>query len=276
LLFYQGSVTGDPFQDPRLLFWEHDRLGFGPETGERQNAFRLEPTAEGLAQIWFLDPAEPPRGHTLARGLHNITVNWRQLEQYLYGWIPLLTVSFVWILCLSGYARAYDWLLLVVGGALLVAHVFYWADGVAYGPRYLYAALPVFLLLTARGVWACSRFLGGRRGRRATAVSLLILVMVALLFNGPAFLAEYQGYNFVDAQKLDLVKETVTPPALVFVDSGQDWWEYGSLFSGNNPWLDGPIIFARDLGEETNARLRDFYPRRHAYRLQGNVLQSLP
>lgn len=51
--------------------------------------------------------------------------------------------------------------------------------------------------------------------------------------------------------------------ALGFVPTDY-WWHYGRFFSSNTPWLDGGIIYARDLGKN-NECLRQIYPERNAY-----------
>ncbi|MCI0393852.1 MAG: alkaline phosphatase D family protein, partial [Chloroflexi bacterium] len=85
---YQWAVTGDPFQDPRLLYWSYDRLGLGQDIGEGQNLFRLVTFDEQLAIEWYRDPNQPPRGHTLERGLYNAGQNWQELARHLFGWLP--------------------------------------------------------------------------------------------------------------------------------------------------------------------------------------------
>ena len=37
-------------------------------------------------------------------------------------------------------------------------YVAYWASGIAYGPRYFYAALPALVILTARGATALAAY----------------------------------------------------------------------------------------------------------------------
>ena len=53
------------------------------------------------------------------------------------------------------------------------------------------------------------------------------------------------------------------------------WWQYGALFSANTPWLDGRIMYARDLGNALNAQLMALYPDRAAYRLADKKLEPL-
>lgn len=276
LLAYQWSLTGDPLQDPRLLYWEYDHLGFGQDIGEGQNAFYLAQTEEGLAQIWFHDDSQPPRGHSPARGLYNVQQNLQALERQLFGWLPVLTLAPLWIALLLRPWRGQEWALLLSLLVLTAAYVFYWADGIAYGPRYFYAALGALLLLTARGFRLAGRWLGGHGGRRAMALLLIALVAGSYIANTSGYLRTYHNYNFVGRQKLDLVRENVERPAIVFVEPGLDWWEYGSVFSANDPWLEGPIVFARDRGAQDNLRLMAHFPRRHAYRLsEDGHLQPL-
>lgn len=261
LMAYQNAVTGDPLTDPRLLFWPYDRVGFGPGIGEAENVFTFAATSAGPAIQWTEDPAQPPRGHTVSRGLYNLGQNLTALEEDLFNWPALFTLSFIWLAFLLRRPAAVDWVLLVVALAVAGGYVAYWASGVAYGPRYFYAALPALVILTARGVGA----LGEVVGRSAAAIilfALLIYGFVAL----PARLEAYRDYNFVDPGARAAAEAVVEPPALVFVAASRtDWWEYGAFFSGNTPWLDGPVIFARDLGPAENARLAARFPDREVY-----------
>jgi hypothetical protein len=64
--------------------------------------------------------------------------------------------------------------------------------------------------------------------------------------------------------------------AILFIDitDKNNWWEYGRYFSSNTPWLDGPIIYARDLGHQKNGRLLALYSNYQAYLVLGD--QILP
>ena len=61
-------------------------------------------------------------------------------------------------------------ILAVAGG-----YVAYWASGIAYGPRYFYAALPALVILTARGVTAFLSIDG--RFRLLTIIIPLLLLL---------------------------------------------------------------------------------------------------
>ncbi|MFN2179892.1 MAG: ArnT family glycosyltransferase [Candidatus Promineifilaceae bacterium] len=263
LLSYQRALTGSPWQDPRLLERPFDHPGFGPDIGESENAFKLATFESGLALTWYTDPDQPPRGHSLARGLYNTQQNLEALASGLFGWYPSIALAFCWIPFLLARPRRYDWLLLALLATIMAVYVSYWTTGIMFGPRYYYAALPALLLLTARGI----QTLGSRFGRAATISVMAAIVILTLVFYWPGAVASLRGYNFISGEERILVEGQIEGQALVFVPVN-DWWDYGRFFSGNTPWLDGRIIYARDLGEESNSRLQAIYAERQAYLFQ--------
>jgi 4-amino-4-deoxy-L-arabinose transferase-like glycosyltransferase len=271
LFAHQAALTGDPLTDPRLLYWPYDRLGFGPEIGEPENVYTYWQSESGPAIQWTTDPDQPPRGHTPSRGLYNLGRNVTALEQYLFGWPALFTLAFIWLAFLLRRPSAADKLLLLVIAAIAAGYVAFWASGIAYGPRYLYAALPALLILTARGIGA----LAVTAGRRPTAV-LVVLLLFYNLINLPGRIEGYRGYNFVSGENRAAIEAVVAPPALVFVAvSEADWWEYGAFFTANTPFLDGAFVYARDLGDAENDRLRAAFPGRAAYLWRDGELTAL-
>lgn len=277
LPLYQWAVTGDSAQDPRTLYWAFDRLGFGQDIGEGNNIFNLVQTEVGTAVQWLHDPTQPLRGHTFARGLFNTGRNLQALLTHLFGWPVFLTLAFVWFAFLLGRPQRHDWLLLVFILAHIALHVAYWADGIMYGPRYWYGLLPAFLLLTARGVGALGRGAEeeGSSGVGVVGVVVLLLLLGNLAGYLPRAVETYRGFNFVSGRPLAEVEAAVEGKAVVFIAGHEaDWWTYGQFFSDNNPWLDGRLIYARDLGEE-NGRLLALYPNRPAYRWQDGQLTRI-
>ncbi len=272
LLGYQRALTGLPWQDPRLLERPFDHPGFGLDIGENENAFKLSSFEGGMALTWYTDPDQPPRGHSPARGLYNTEKNLEALANDLFGWYPLIALAFCWIPFLLARPRRYDWLLLALLVVIIAVYVSYWTTGIMFGPRYYYAALPALLLLTARGI----QTLGRRFGRVATASVLAVVVILTLVFYWPGAVASLRGYNFISGEELALVERQIEGEALVFVPV-KDWWDYGRFFSGNTPWLDGRIIYARDLGKKPNSRLQAVYADRPAYLFQPetNTLRDL-
>ncbi len=276
LLGYQSALTGDPWQDPRLLFWPFDRPGFGDDIGMGYNAFTLDNIDGELLVSWFRDPDQPPAGHTPARGIYNLEQNWRSLEQNLFGWPFIFTLAFAWLPFLLRRPSEADWILLVTSGALCLAYITFWASGIMYGPRYLYPILPGLLLLTARGIYLSGCWLGGRAGTAAIASLAALLVAGSLLFYFPQAIELYRGYNFVSRQGQDQVEAAVSGSALIFIPTnGIDWWDYGRFFSGNTPWLDTPIIYAIDRGIQQDRQLAARYPDHTPYRYQAGQLLPL-
>jgi 4-amino-4-deoxy-L-arabinose transferase-like glycosyltransferase len=276
LLLYQAAVTGDPLQDPRLLFWPYDHLGFGQDIGQGQNVVTYDNVQGETILVWQNDPGQPPRGHSPARGVFNVERNWQQLQSHLFGWLPTFTLAFAWLVFALGRTRRGDWIFLISALSLMLVYVFYWADGVSYGPRYFYAALPAFLLLVARGIRTGAAFAGRRSGRWAVGLIVAAFVAGNFVVYSPPALEELKQYNFVDPARVAAVETAIDGLALVIVSEQQgDWWEYGSYFTANTPWLDGRIIYARDLGSVANDRLRSHYADRTAYLLRDGHLQEL-
>jgi 4-amino-4-deoxy-L-arabinose transferase-like glycosyltransferase len=276
LLLYQGAVTGDPFQDPRLLFWSYDHLGFGQDIGQGQNVANYEKVQGETILAWHNDPSQPPRGHNPTRGVFNLERNWRQLQDRLFGWLPVFTMAFAWLVFALGRQERADWIFLITALSLMIVYVFYWANGISYGPRYFYAALPALLLLVARGIETSVDSIGGRPGKWVVGIVLVIFIAGGLLFYFPAALEELEQYNFVDGAKVAAVEEAVDGQALVLIaPENGDWWEYGTYFTANTPWLDGRIIYARDMGAAANARLQAEFPDRAVYLLQDGQLLPL-
>jgi 4-amino-4-deoxy-L-arabinose transferase-like glycosyltransferase len=276
LLIYQAALTGDPFQDPRLLFWSYDHLGFGQDIGQGQNVVTFDTVRDERILIWQYDPDQPLRGHSLARGVFNVERNWRHLHSHLFGWLPPLTLAFAWLVFVLGQARRADWIFLASSLSLISIYIFYWADGISYGPRYFYAALPAFLLLVARGIQTAATSTGRRSGRWAVGLLVALFVAGGLTIYFPTVLQALDRYNFVNRATVAAVEAVIEGPALVLVpEVNGDWWEYGTFFTANTPWLDGRIIYARDLGPASRGRLQAYYPDRDLFLWRGDHLQQL-
>lgn len=274
LFLYQFTLTGHPFRDIRLLERPFDRPGFGINIGESPNAFTLSQVGEYLAVDWYTDPDQPPRGHTPARGIYNLEQNWRSLETDLFGWLPIFAAAFIWLGILLRVPSSGDAALLAVIAGTLLIYLFYWADGIMYGPRYFYAAMPAFLLLSARGIQATATWIGGKPGQLAAAAVTGLLIVANLAFFLPGEMAAHRGFNFVDADPRSAVEEAIPGQAIVFItNNAANWWEYGRFFSSNTPWLDGRIIYARDLGSEANLRLLSYFPDHQPYQLENGSLE---
>jgi hypothetical protein len=87
---------------------------------------------------------------TPARALLQTSLALLRLDRYLFEW-PLPGLLPI-VAALFALRRPCRWDLLLVGviGAVVVGYGLYWFDGFFAGPRFLYTAVPAFVILTAR------------------------------------------------------------------------------------------------------------------------------
>ncbi|MCC6175471.1 MAG: hypothetical protein IT305_09240 [Chloroflexi bacterium] len=106
---------------------------------------------------------------------------------------------------------------------------------------------------------------------------LAILFALDLVTFLPDSLLAHRGYNGISRAGLATVEEAGVQQALVFVvDSDPAVQAYAEVFPANGPFLAGPVIFARDLGDEENFRLITRYPDWSAWRLEDHHLSAIP
>jgi hypothetical protein len=138
---------------------------------------------------FHVDPMGAP--HTPQRGVFNVSAYLLRLDATLLGWpVPALLLV---IGALAWQRRATRWDELCLGllGALLVGYWYFWGEGRALGPRFLFTAAPVFLLYAAR-------FAGAIRARVTRpilrrAVTLLVPIWLLLGWLLPAPIAQPNG-----------------------------------------------------------------------------------
>lgn len=257
VLAYNQALTGSWLTSPFELWWSFDRVGFGPTVGMHG-------------------------GHYFSWGLVNTWANLAELQRWLFAWPVALTLAFALLPFVTGSRHRWDWLLGAAVLAVIVAYIFYWADGIMYGPRYYYEIAALLAILSARGVacaGALARRLFGGSARIGAGTSVVALAGLAVLMGSaalgmPSFLAHARGYNGMSRARVDLVEQAGIHNALVLVtNADSDWQTYGSVFWANSPLLTDDVIYARDMGEPTDTELARAFPTRAVYRLQGMRLQ---
>jgi len=261
-LVYNKIFTGSFTYPPQQLWWAFDQVGFGPNHG--------------------------PFGFTPTDGLNNTARNLAQLLSHGYGWPPFLTLSLAAIPFITGRARRWDVIFLGSFLCIIAGYACWWADGIMYGPRFFFEGFGFLILLTARGATLVADSLAVRERLRVTvpmtsvAVGALLVALVGynLAFYLPGQWELYHGYNYTNRDRLDVVASNDIHNAVVFVDPGPwyAWWDYGSVFSANDPLLQGDVIYARDLGDAADRQVEQDFPTRSAYLLKGDqvVLLSPP
>jgi tetratricopeptide (TPR) repeat protein len=155
--------------------------------------FGLGPKAPGIQ----LDPLYTPV-HTIVAGLSNAHHLLTQLQVVLFGiGIPSL-VPLLFSACRG--ARDGIGLAGIAGLALFLGAYVFWPVGLSmYGPRYAYAALPLFILLGARGLVWIHRRLDGLGQAWALPGIIGFGLLVAALHSIPSALASFDAsYAGVD------------------------------------------------------------------------------
>jgi 4-amino-4-deoxy-L-arabinose transferase-like glycosyltransferase len=245
LPLYNAALTGSPFTNTYGLWWQMDRIGFGPGIG----------TAPG--------------GHSLYTAIINFRLDFPIFGQMLSGWPDVIGVSLVWVPLIAGLIlpplTKREWALMLPPLMLVGAHFLYWARGSSfYGPRYYAEAMPFLWLIVARGlIKICA--LKNPWPRRVVYVALPLLIAWNIVnVVEPRLLTGSAQYRSA-RRAVNTLAQTDVQHALIFVKA-QQWQDYAALGWLNAPHLPaGDLIFAYDFGPAGNERLIAEYPDRTVY-----------
>ncbi len=105
-----------------------------------------------------------------------------KLNRYLFEWpIPGLLVI---VIALVSIRRATRWDLLLLGliGVIAGGYALYWFDGFFVGPRFLYAAVPAFVIFAARAPRAAAEWLRERVRWPVAARGVLLVVPLCVAY----------------------------------------------------------------------------------------------
>ncbi|MFC1591564.1 ArnT family glycosyltransferase [Thermodesulfobacteriota bacterium] len=249
-------TTGYDVYDPNWGF------GFGPDRGEA---------------TYLGDGTRP--GHSVANGIKNTIKYFVTLNTDLFGWPSFSLGCIVLLFCCSRRSK-WDYLLVLPIIVNTVGYFFLWALAICLGARYYFEAMPMFLILTARGIMAVSERLqrfGARRAlpdmRGVIAVSILGLCIAGWVSYGPHCVRTYRrSFWDVNADIHRQVQARGLQNALVFVESTHyrgthdfpDYYNAGFIY--NTLDFNGEVVYARDLGPDKNALLMARHPSRSCYR----------
>jgi 4-amino-4-deoxy-L-arabinose transferase-like glycosyltransferase len=239
---YNTLTAGSPSANLYRLWWEYDRVGFGPGVGRS------------------------PAGHRLPTALGNARDDLALLQEVLLGWRPVAGLPLAYAPLAAGLALAphsrREWALLAIAGSLVVAYLAYWVPGGALlGPRYYAEAMPFLWLLAARGLLKIARVPWGSRALR---LALPLLIGWGALFTTPTWLGERRALYATTRDDARVIAAAGLDDALVFVRS-DTWTEYARLSWLNTPDLDGDVVFALNRGAARNRLLRAQFPGRAVY-----------
>ncbi len=256
-LLWQYYLTGDPLLNPYTLWWEYDRLGFGPGYGRR------------------------PEGHTLRQAWINTRHSLRVSHHDLFGWL-----GYSWIFLPFGLVavlKQRSWRGLLIGSvfpSLVLFYFAYWIGSSLFGPRYFYEGLYSYTLLSAAGItflagWPLRlaepwpHYAGWKRARPLIVTGLLAaLVTYNLIAYTPLRLDKMRGLYGVSRQHMEPFLTHAAQelaPALVIVHPQKYWIEYGTLIELASPYFDTPFIFIITRGPEVDGGVISSFPQRAVY-----------
>jgi hypothetical protein len=262
-LLYNLALTGSALKSP-YAYWNSGTVGFSA-------------------------------AHSFAQGLMNTQTNLSLLVLVLHGWPVFVGLLLPLLPFVLGTTNRWDYFLLATVFSIIAAWSAYRGVFIMHGPRFWYEFVPYLMLLAARGVQRfvetlvaagerlASRFPGRTIDVRPCAGLVATFCLAALLgygFGGwvlarhelfppmayvPRHIGELRGFNSTDPRLLRTAEAEGLHHSVVFVRECGNWWCYGSVFWTNSLKLDGDLVWARDLGRESDARLMSSYPGRRAY-----------
>jgi hypothetical protein len=262
-LVYNAAVTGNAHISARMLFSPDDKIGFGDGIG-------------------FYGK------HTPAAGFVVLDQLLTSLAIDLFGWPFYLTLAFLTLPFLTLRARLADWLMLLGAVLLTGVWIFYFYHGIYLGPRFLYEALPFYLILTARGILilgnACldamrwlSSLLTSKEGAAtrlvprasvATTTVMTALLACGLIYYWPRQIILHQNFTGMPAGFAIDLQRVYQPPLhdAIVVTGDYMIYEY-ILFPLNDPYLHDDVIYALANNSADVVELHTAYPQRVIYRL---------
>ncbi|HEY9870005.1 MAG TPA: glycosyltransferase family 39 protein [Candidatus Obscuribacterales bacterium] len=246
LAAYNQLTNGSFLRFGYEVYDPNDRLGFGQRTG-------------GIHTVWT----------GLVQSLRNLN----GLNYFLFGW-PVPCLVFVAVAAAKGRTN-WDLLLILSFLANALVYVLYWYQDWCFGPRYMFESAAALVLLTARGITLLPGlvrdFVGADRSDVTHGYTLLLLIIclaVSFTVYVPAS-CRYFSDSFweVDTTLASKLHDSGVKDALVFVKSN-----YGAFLPQMNPWLDSPIVYARDRGPSKNKEVIERFPGRKVYLQAGNTV----
>lgn len=231
--------------------------------------------------------------HSVAAGVAHERTQLTYLVMMLSNWPVAVGFLFVLLPFVLGSRSRWDWFFLIAIVFLWGIYTVYYVDGFMHGPRFWYETTPLLLLLTARGADLAAEYaaraaagvrraVGGRGSlRRWPAVAIVYIFVGVLAVTGwrswafgsgadwgadfaPARAKDLRGFNGISDALISKIDEAKPRNALVLVEDCDGWQCYGNVDWRNSPWLDGDVVFAKDLPDR-NVQLLQAFPDRYVY-----------
>lgn len=259
LPYWQAMLTGDPTRNLYTLWWEYDRIGFGPGIGVTDGGHNLQ-----LA-YWNTQ-------WSLGVGAHD-----------LFGW-PHLSWIFLPFGLFALRRNSKGLLLFSLFPVLVLVYAFYWVGSWLYGPRYYFESLPILAIVTVAGIAWVGGWLGEGdkyvRARRTTVIALLMFLIAGnLAFYIPARMAMMTELFDISRSRLETFEALGIESGLVIVHPTENWRDYGTLITLTPPFAEGDLFVVISRGSEENEALIHSHSDRaiyHYYPDEPSILYDSP
>jgi hypothetical protein len=203
--------------------------------------------------------------------LINAELNGSSLNVELFGW-STGSLALIALLILSQGIRKWDWLMLAVIAAVVLAYVPYWGNGGGdFGPRYWYIMLLPCAALTARGLELLETCLGTDRrdDTRATAAVAALCALALLNYFPWRSLDKYYHYLNMRPDVRELARVHGFGRSLVLI-RGENFPDYSSAAVYNPIDLNADVpVYAWDVNPEARAQVLEAYAGRPVWILDG-------
>jgi len=151
------------------------------------------------------------------------------------------------------------------------------------GPRYVFEIVPLVIVLLAGAMVAawrrlCAAGIDGDRVRATLALAVGFCLVAATVKVVLSELPMHRRVSNVDRRMFDVVEAQAERPALVFLPVPPERryvWQLYAAIAENDPALEGPILYARDLGPRNHLLAAD-RPGRHHYRWDVEQRRLVP
>jgi pentatricopeptide repeat protein len=227
--------------------------------------------------------------------------NLKALNSNLFGW-PLSSflalVPLFWLTRIKSIDRKKDLLLASSIAFFFIGFYFFWGAFVFIGARMFFDCLPLFFLLSARGLSELPGLLGKtfnrlkpRAAARLVTTVIIVFIFYAFIFRFPRLIwPAHAGWHFdrydsnfagTNAQLNNTLQSLGLKSAVVILKfinrppkpfPHEGGWGSGFLY--NNPDLSTNVIYARDRGEE-NKGLFTCFPEKDVFLYVGTIEKGM-
>ncbi len=250
-----GLMAGATLPLGFLLFWNHRLYGSFWASGYNwAGAAPQSQTPIIRDTVGFSD------GFSAARALKQSFWTALRLNQALLGWpaaLPLLVPALVW-----RPVRRGNWICLAAAALLYLPYFFFHYYGFELEARYAAASAPFLVVLLARTLVAGCRQPAARRPLLAWTAAFFLY---AGFFYWPKHVLPRYGGAYEEAtpaiHRAALAADLELPALVLLPDAG---FGYSSGFPHNDPLLQAPILYARDIPAELTC-LTQAFPQRRFY-----------